>query len=88
MHRVSDTRQPGGIVTLAGSLNFHVDRGDMGQQLPLAWHNSSPASHAWRTTALLVLRIVVLAAIIGAAIMCLASTFDGRVETLISASDR
>jgi len=63
----------------------------MAQELPLVWQNPSPAqdfrraSHAWRARAVLVLRIVALTAIIGAALVCLASTVDGRVEAFISA---
>jgi hypothetical protein len=57
----------------------------MEQHIPLVWQESTRPSGAWRTTALLVLRIVVLAAIIGAAMVCLASTFDERVEALITA---
>jgi len=66
----------------------------MAQELPLVWQTSTPvqaptrASHAWRATALMVLRILALTAIIGAALVCLASAFDGRVEAFISARNR
>jgi len=36
----------------------------------------------------MVLRILALTAIIGAALVCLASAFDGRVEAFISARNR
>ena len=57
----------------------------MEQQVSLVWPPRNATLQAWRKTVLVVLRIVVLAAIIGSAVVCLASTVDPRLEALISA---